>query len=95
MDQNTLSDTIHFEGIGLHTGLKVNLELHPAKENSGITFYRKDLNKKIKANWKNVLSTKFSTNLGADNCSVKTVEHLLSAFAGLHVSNCDVIIDNE
>ena len=42
MDQNTLSDTIHFDGIGLHTGLKVNLELRPAKENSGITFYRKD-----------------------------------------------------
>ena len=95
MHQNTLLDNIHFDGIGLHTGLKVNLELRPAKENSGITFYRKDLNKKIKANWKNVLSTKFSTNLGTNNCSVKTVEHLLSAFAGLHISNCDVIIDNE
>ena len=89
------SGNIHFDGIGLHTGLKVNLELRPAKENSGITFYRKDLNKKIKANWKNVLSTKFSTNLGTNNCSVKTVEHLLSAFAGLHISNCEVIVDNE
>ncbi|MDC3322219.1 UDP-3-O-acyl-N-acetylglucosamine deacetylase, partial [Alphaproteobacteria bacterium] len=53
------------------------------------------LNKKIEASWKNVISTKFSTNLGVDNCFIKTVEHLLSAFAGLHISNCDVFIDNE
>ncbi|MDA1284382.1 MAG: UDP-3-O-acyl-N-acetylglucosamine deacetylase [Proteobacteria bacterium] len=95
MLQNTLSNKIYFKGIGLHTGLEVNLELHPAKENSGITFFRKDLNKKIEASWKNVISTKFSTNLGVDNCFIKTVEHLLSAFAGLHISNCDVFIDNE
>ena len=95
MQQNTISNKIYFKGIGLHTGLDVNLELHPAKENSGITFFRKDLNKKIEASWKNVISTKFSTNLGVDNCFIKTVEHLLSAFAGLHISNCDVFIDNE
>ena len=95
MHQNTISNKIYFKGIGLHTGLFVNLELHPAKENSGITFFRKDLNKKIEASWKNVISTKFSTNLGVDNCFIKTVEHLLSAFAGLHISNCDVFIDNE
>ena len=95
MYQNTISNKIYFKGIGLHTGLHVNLELHPAKENSGITFFRKDLNKKIKASWKNVISTKFSTNLGVDNCLIKTVEHLLSAFAGLHISNCDVFIDSE
>ena len=95
MHQNTISNKIYFKGIGLHTGLDVNLELHPAKENSGITFFRKDLNKKIEASWKNVISTKFSTNLGVDNCFIKTVEHLLSAFAGLHISNCDVFIDNE
>jgi UDP-3-O-[3-hydroxymyristoyl] N-acetylglucosamine deacetylase len=95
MHQNTISNKIYFKGIGLHTGLDVNLELHPAKENSGITFFRKDLNKKIEASWKNVISTKFSTNLGVDNCFIKTVEHLLSAFSGLHISNCDVFIDNE
>ena len=95
MHQNTISNKIYFKGIGLHTGLDVHLELHPAKENSGITFFRKDLNKKIEASWKNVISTKFSTNLGVDNCFIKTVEHLLSAFAGLHISNCDVFIDNE
>ena len=95
MHQNTISNKIYFKGIGLHTGLDVNLELHPAKENSGITFFRKDLNIKIEASWKNVISTKFSTNLGVDNCFIKTVEHLLSAFAGLHISNCDVFIDNE
>ena len=95
MQQNTIANKISFNGIGLHTGLEVNLDLHPAKENSGITFFRKDLNTEIKANWRNVISTKFSTNLGIDNCSIKTVEHLLSAFAGLHISNCDVFIDNE
>ena len=95
MLQNTISEIIYLEGVGLHTGLNVNLELHPAEENSGITFYRKDLGKKIKANWENVISTKFSTNLGLDNCHIKTVEHLLSAFAGLHISNCNVFIDNE
>ena len=95
MNQSTISKSIFLKGIGLHTGLEANIELQPSDENSGIVFYRKDLKKRIKASWKNVISTKFSTNLGDQNLNIKTVEHLLSAFAGMHISNCLVIIDNE
>ena len=95
MLQNTISKNIKFAGIGLHTGLKVNLEIQTAEPNTGIVFYRKDIGEKVMANWKNVFSTKFSTNLVSENIQIKTVEHLLSAFAGLHISNCNVILDNE
>ncbi|MDB9776864.1 UDP-3-O-acyl-N-acetylglucosamine deacetylase [Alphaproteobacteria bacterium] len=95
MLQNTISNNIKFSGIGLHTGLKVNLEIQPSEPFSGIVFYRKDIDEEIAADWKNVFSTKFSTNLGSKNREIKTVEHLLSAFAGLHISNCKVILDNE
>lgn len=95
MFQKTISDSIYLDGIGLHTGLYASMELHPSIENSGITFYRKDINKEIKASWKNVVSTKFSTNLGKNEFQVKTVEHLLSALAGLHISNCKIYLNNE
>ncbi len=95
MNQNTISDIIVFKGIGLHTGKIANLELHPSGVDTGIFFERSDLNKSLEAHWKNVVSTKFSTNLGLYDFTVKTVEHLLSAFAGLHITNCRVIIDNE
>jgi UDP-3-O-[3-hydroxymyristoyl] N-acetylglucosamine deacetylase len=95
MNQNTIANPIYLNGVGLHTGLETTIQLHPAEEDTGIIFFRKDLNMILNASWENVISTKFSTNLGLKQFNVKTVEHLLSAFAGMHISNCKVILDNE
>ena len=64
--QHTLSKSVAISGIGLHTGLKTNIEVKPAKEDQGIVFVRTDIkkNNKIKANYKNVSSAKLCTTLG-------------------------------
>ena len=94
MKSLTLKNPISFSGIGLHSGLNANITLKPAEINSGIYFNRIDKNVIIPAQWDNVVSTKFSTNIGKDNIEIKTVEHLSSALAGLHINNCEICIDN-
>ncbi len=94
MKSATLNESISFEGIGLHTGLKSNITLNPAPINSGIFFNRIDKSVIIPAKWNNVVSTKYSTNIAFNKIQVKTVEHLLSALAGLHINNCEILIDN-
>ena len=94
MKSFTIKDPICFNGIGLHTGVNTNIILKPAPTNSGIFFNRADKSIIIPAKWDNVISTKFSTNIASDGVEVKTVEHLLSALAGLHINNCEIIIDN-
>ncbi len=94
MKSFTLKESINIEGIGLHTGVKTNLTLKPAPLNSGVFFNRIDKSKIIPARWNNVISTKFSTNIASNGVEVKTVEHLLSALAGLHINNCEILIDN-
>ena len=90
----TLKESITLDGIGLHTGVKTNITLNPAQLNSGIFFNRTDKSVIIPAKWDSVISTKFSTNIASNGIEVKTVEHLLSALAGLHINNCEVLIDN-
>ena len=94
MKSFTIKDPICFNGIGLHTGVNTNIILKPAPTNSGIFFNRADKSIIIPAKWDNVISTKFSTNIASDGVEVKTVEHLLSALAGLHINNCEILIDN-
>ncbi len=94
MKSFTLNNSINFSGIGLHTGVKTNITLNPSSLNSGIYFNRIDKSTIIPAKWNNVISTKFSTNIAAKGVEVKTVEHLLSALAGLHINNCEILIDN-
>ena len=94
MKSFTIKDPITFNGIGLHTGVNTNIILKPAPINSGIFFNRADKSIIIPAKWDNVISTKFSTNIASDGVEVKTVEHLLSALAGLHINNCEILIDN-
>lgn len=94
MKSFTLNESISFDGIGLHTGLETSITLKPAPINSGIFFNRSDKSTIIPAKWDNVVSTKFSTNIAKNDVEVKTVEHLLSALAGLHINNCEIIIDN-
>jgi UDP-3-O-[3-hydroxymyristoyl] N-acetylglucosamine deacetylase len=88
--QRTLKNIIRATGIGLHTGEKVYLTLRPAAVDTGIVFCRVDLEPpvEIEAKPENVGDTRLSTTLtNGDDVRVSTVEHLLSAFAGLGIDN--------
>jgi len=94
MKSYTLQKPISLGGIGLHTGESCNLTLNPANIKTGIIFNRTDCKTIVPAKWDKVISTKFSTNLAVNNIEVRTVEHLLSALAGLHIDNCEIEINN-
>jgi UDP-3-O-[3-hydroxymyristoyl] N-acetylglucosamine deacetylase len=87
--QRTLKNIIRATGIGLHTGQKVYLTLKPAAVDTGIVFRRVDLEPvvEIEAKPENVGDTRLSTTLVKGDTRVSTVEHLLSAFAGLGIDN--------
>ena len=87
--QRTLKNTIRATGVGLHSGDKVYLTLHPAEPDSGIRFRRVDLDESvtIHATPENVGETMLSTTLVQAGVKVATIEHLLSAFAGLGIDN--------
>ncbi len=93
--QRTLKNTIRATGVGLHTGQKIYLTLHPADIDTGIIFRRVDLNPpvEIKATAHNVGETTLSTCLIAGDVRVSTVEHILSAMAGLGIDNALVELD--
>ncbi len=90
--QRTLKNVIRATGVGLHTGEKVYLTLRPAAPDSGIIFRRVDLDEpvEIAAIPENVGDTTLSTTLIKDGVRISTVEHLLSAMAGLGIDNAYV-----
>lgn len=90
--QRTLKNAIRATGVGLHTGEKIYLTLLPSPIDSGIVFRRVDLDPvvEIEAKAKNVGDTTLSTTLEKDGTKVSTVEHLLSAMAGLGIDNAIV-----
>ncbi len=90
--QRTLKNVIRATGVGLHTGEKVYLTLRPAAPDSGIIFRRVDLDEpvEIPATPENVGDTTLSTTLIKDGVRISTVEHLLSAMAGLGIDNAYV-----
>lgn len=90
--QRTLKNVIRATGVGLHTGKKVYLTLRPAPADAGIIFRRVDLDEpvEIKASAENVGDTRLSTGLVKDDVRISTVEHLLSAMAGLGIDNAYV-----
>jgi len=87
--QRTLKNIIRATGIGLHTGEKVYLTLRPAAVDTGIVFRRVDFDTpvEIEAKPENVGDTRLSTTLVKGDVRVSTVEHLLSALAGLGIDN--------
>lgn len=90
--QRTLKNVIRATGVGLHTGEKVYLTLRPAPVDTGIVFRRIDLAEpvEIRACPENVSDTRLSTTLMSQGVRVSTVEHLMSAFAGLGIDNAYV-----
>jgi UDP-3-O-[3-hydroxymyristoyl] N-acetylglucosamine deacetylase len=91
--QRTLKNSIQANGVGLHTGEKVYLTLHPSAPDTGVVFRRIDLDPvvEIPAKAENVGDTMLSTTLIKEGVRVSTVEHLLSALAGMGIDN--LIID--
>ena len=87
--QRTLKNTIRASGIGLHTGEKIHLTLRPADIDTGVVFKRTDIVDcpEILACTDNVGDTRLSTTLVKNEIRVSTVEHLLSAVAGLGIDN--------
>lgn len=87
--QRTLKNSIRAAGVGLHTGERVYLTVRPAPANTGIVFCRTDLNPVVElpATALNVGETTMSSTLVCGDVKVSTVEHLLSAMAGLGVDN--------
>lgn len=93
--QRTLRHDIRATGVGLHTGKKIYLTLKPAEVDTGIVFKRVDLDPPVVllARTENVGDTRLSTSLGSGDSQVSTVEHLLSAMAGLGIDNAIVEVN--
>jgi UDP-3-O-[3-hydroxymyristoyl] N-acetylglucosamine deacetylase len=93
--QHTLAKPVTAAGIGLHTGVPINLRLLPAPSNTGIVFKRIDLDDfAIEAKARNVARVSYATSLMRKGVLISTTEHLLSALAGLNVDNAVVELDN-
>ena len=92
MKQRTIKESIRASGIGLHSGEKVYMTIRPAPQNTGIVFRRIDLDQPIDipAKAQNVSHTTLGTTIEFENIKVATVEHLLSAMAGLSIDNAFV-----
>ena len=98
LNQKTIKRSIHIEGVGLHSGKEVKLDIYPSKPNSGIIFKRVDVktNNIILPNVFNVSNASFCTTVTNDaGLSVSTIEHLMGALFGLGVDNALIEIDNE
>jgi UDP-3-O-[3-hydroxymyristoyl] N-acetylglucosamine deacetylase len=95
MKQRTLKNLIRTVGIGLHSGTKVELVMRPAAANTGIVFRRVDLDPpvEIAADAMAVGDTRMASTLDKGGVRIATVEHLMSALAGLGIDNCHVDVD--
>ena len=95
LQQQTLRESVSFEGVGLHSGNRVGMTFVPAPPNTGIRFRRVDLDGKpeIEARIENVSDTTRSTTLSKGNIRVHTVEHVLATFAGYGIDNVVVELD--
>jgi UDP-3-O-[3-hydroxymyristoyl] N-acetylglucosamine deacetylase len=93
--QRTLKSVINATGVGLHSGVKVRLTLRPAQPNTGIVFRRVDLDPPVdlRADPYGVGDTRMASVLEKDGVRLGTVEHLMSALAGLGVDNVYIDVD--
>ena len=98
LNQKTIKKQVSFSGIGLHSGIRVNICVKPSAPDTGIVFKRIDLkdNNLIYPNFMNVSNTALNTTI-SNNFGVKvsTIEHLMGALFGMGIDNALVEIDNE
>ena len=98
LTQKTIKNTITFSGVGLHTGVKVNVCIKPAQPDTGIIFKRVDLvkNNLVYPNFMNVSSTSLNTTISNEyGTKVSTIEHLMGALFGLGIDNAIIEVDKE
>ena len=98
LTQKTTKSNVSFNGIALHSGVKVNICIKPAEPNFGIVFKRVDLktNNLVYPNFMNVTNTSLNTTVENDyGVKVSTIEHLMGALFGLGIDNALIEIDNE
>jgi len=93
MYQTTIKKSVELVGIGLHKGSPVKLRLEPLESNSGIVFYRSDVDVSIPLIPENVVDTRMATVIGKDNHVISTIEHLLSAVYAYGIDNLRVVVD--
>ena len=95
--QKTLKRKIHFSGVGVHNGRAVSMSIEPAEVNTGIVFYRTDLEKNniIKANINNVVESRLCTKIkNSSGVYISTIEHLMAALSALSIDNAIVRINS-
>jgi UDP-3-O-[3-hydroxymyristoyl] N-acetylglucosamine deacetylase / 3-hydroxyacyl-[acyl-carrier-protein] dehydratase len=94
-NQYTINETITFEGNGLHTGERIQVQLRPADENKGLYFVRTDIaeNPKIPADADYVADTRRSTTLTFQNNSISMVEHILGLCYGMGIDNLEIAVN--
>ena len=98
LNQKTIKKSIRIQGVGLHSGKNVKLDIHPASPNSGIVFKRVDVktNNIILPNVFNVSNASFCTTVTNESgLFVSTIEHLMAAFYGIGIDNALIEIDNQ
>jgi len=98
LTQRTVLKKISIDGIGIHTGLKANLDILPAQPNTGIIFKRVDIKKNniIIPTYNNVVDTTLCTTISNDyGVKVSTIEHLMGAFYGLGIDNAIVELNSQ
>ena len=97
LHQQTIASSVSCSGVGLHSGKMCEITLRPAKENSGITFVRTDLedNPSVPVHVSFVSDTSRGTTLVHGSASVRTVEHILAAFCGLQIDNAIIELTAE
>ena len=98
LTQKTVKNPISISGIGLHSGVKVDICIHPSSPNSGIVFKRVDLKKNnlVYPNFMNVTNTSLNTTVENEfGVKVSTIEHLMGALFGLGIDNALIEINNE
>ena len=98
LNQKTIKNSISFSGVGLHTGVNVNVSIKPANPDTGIIFKRVDLNANniVYPNYLNVSNTSLNTTISNEfGVKVSTIEHLMGALFGLGIDNVLIELDNE
>ena len=98
LTQKTVSKKISLDGIGIHTGVKANLDILPANPNSGIIFKRVDIEKNniIIPTYNNVVDATLCTTISNDyGVKVSTIEHLMGALYGLGIDNATIEINSQ
>ena len=98
LTQKTINKKFSISGVGVHTGLKVNMSVLPAPANTGIIFKRTDvkIHNTVIPNYRNVVDATFCTTISNEyNVKVSTIEHLMGALYGLGVDNVIIELDSQ